>query len=299
MIVSVSVATVWTSPESPRHLDQPALLYPVDIRRWVDSLSIEDRLQLSEDNLVQTQALYGTKVLVIEERGDWVKVAIPDQSTYKDERGYPGWMPKRQLAESPAFESQLGGRTALVKSRSAYLYKSETERGIELSFLTRLPVLESGEQWTTVSTPHGPQLIQTADVVIGDSLPKSGETTGESIVETGKMFLGLHYLWGGMSSFGYDCSGFAYSMHRACGITIPRDAGDQSKQGRWIEREDLLPGDLLFFAHDEGRGRIHHVGIYVGGNRMIHSPESKKCIEILDLTGHKLEKEHIVSRRYW
>lgn len=299
MIVAVSVATLWTTPESPRELDLPALQNPADIRGWVGSLSIEDRLQLNSDNLVQTQALYGTTVEVTLERGDWVKVVIPEQSTHKEERGYPGWMPKRQLASAPDFTRDLGGSLAVVKSGTAFLYKSEAERGMEISFLTRLPVLESNERWTTVSTPHGPQLIKTADVVIGDSLPKLGESTGESIVETGKMFLGLHYLWAGMSSFGYDCSGFAHSMHRAYGIVIPRDAGDQSKQGKWIERDELLPGDLLFFAHDEGRGRIHHVGIYIGENRMIHSPESKKCIEILDLTGHMLEKEHIISRRYW
>jgi cell wall-associated NlpC family hydrolase len=299
MIVAVSVATVWTSPESPRELDRPALQNPADIGGWVNSLSVEDRLQLNRDNLVQTQALYGTKVEVIEERADWVKVVIPDQSTHKEERGYPGWVPRRQLAFAPDFERDLGGRLAVVKSRTAFLYKSQADQGSEISFLTRLPVLASDERWTTVSTPHGPQLIKTAEVAIGDSLPEIGRNTGESIVETGKMFLGLPYLWGGMSGFGYDCSGFAHSMHRAYGIVIPRDAGDQSKRGKRIERADLQPGDLLFFAHDEGKGRIHHVGIFIGDNRMIHSPESKKCIEILDLTGHKLEKELIIARRYW
>jgi cell wall-associated NlpC family hydrolase len=73
----------------------------------------------------------------------------------------------------------------------------------------------------------------------------------------------------------------------------------QAKHGREIERADLLPGDLLFFANDEGKGSVHHVGMYIGDNQMIHSPDSASSIEIVSLQGYKLEKEHSVSRRYW
>jgi gamma-D-glutamyl-L-lysine dipeptidyl-peptidase len=88
-------------------------------------------------------------------------------------------------------------------------------------------------------------------------------------------------------------------MHRYSGISIPRDASDQAKQGTLIEREQLEPGDLLFFAHEDGKGAIHHVGIYAGEERMIHSPESIKAVEIVELDSFKLTKEHCVSRRYW
>lgn len=87
---------------------------------------------------------------------------------------------------------------------------------------------------------------------------------GHGIVEQGTRFLGLPYLWGGVSSYGYDCSGFAYSMHRYFGISIPRDASDQAKQGALIEKEHLQPGDLLFFAYEEGKGSIHHVAFTPG-----------------------------------
>lgn len=299
MIVSVSVATIWTTPEKPREMDRIALQNPADIRGWLESFSIEDRLQLWRDNMVQTQVLYGTTVHVTEEHGDWVKVVIPDQSCHKDERGYPGWMPKCQLAPESAMQKTEGLSLAVVKKPTAFLYPSENRQGMEVSFVTQLPVLETNDLWTKVATPHGPQLLKTDDAMIWETVPPTDETTGQSIVDAGKMFLGLRYFWGGMSAFGYDCSGFAYNMHRAHGIIIPRDADDQSNQGKWVEKADLQAGDLLFFAHDEGKGSVHHVGIYVADHTMIHSPDSQKSVELLTLTGHMLEKELIVARRYW
>jgi len=112
-------------------------------------------------------------------------------------------------------------------------------------------------------------------------------------------FVDLPYLWGGVSSFGFDCSGFAYAMHRTEGISIPRDASAQARQGTIVEQDRLEPGDLLFFAYEQGRGSVHHVGIYVGDNRMIHSPKSDKSIEVVDLEHYELKDEHCISRRYW
>jgi cell wall-associated NlpC family hydrolase len=153
-----------------------------------------------------------------------------------------------------------------------------------------------------VQSPEGKGYLKADEVRLIDGplamRPVEGHI-GRGIVEQGKRFLDLPYLWGGMSSFGYDCSGFAYNMHGYFGISIPRDASDQAKQGTLIEKEQLEPGDLLFFAYEEGKGAIHHVGIYAGDQRMIHSPESIKAIEIVDLSSFKLAKEHCVSRRYW
>jgi cell wall-associated NlpC family hydrolase len=301
MIVNTAVATVWTSPASPRELDHPSLENPVRIREWLARLSVDDRLALSTDNLVQTQVLYGTRLLVEEEQGEWVKVLIPDQRSRKDERGYPGWMPKRQLTDAPEYEKLLAekGKIASVTASTTRLYKDKTDEGMEVSFLTALPFISEEGAWTRVATPDGPRLLKTKDVEIHAGKPVRDGNIGEAIVSTAKRFLGLHYLWGGMSAFGYDCSGFAYSMHRAHGILIPRDASDQAQAGKWIEKEEMLPGDLLFFAHEEGKGRVHHVGIYIGDNQMIHSPDSRSKVEIVSLAGYKLEREHVITRRYW
>lgn len=81
----------------------------------------------------------------------------------------------------------------------------------------------------------------------GPLAPETGAVDmGQGIVEQAKRFLDLPYLWGGTSSYGFDCSGFAYTMHRYFGILIPRDASDQAKQGTPVEKEQLEAGDLVF-----------------------------------------------------
>ncbi|MFM1653574.1 NlpC/P60 family protein [Brevibacillus sp. B_LB10_24] len=299
MVASVPVATVWTTPASPREMDRPAIENPADLTGWLQAMSYEDRLELCEANLVQTQVLYGSLVEVIEEEAGWLKVVIPSQPSKKDERGYPGWMPKCQLLEASGFAANPDQPTAVVTSTAARLYDKEGEPGITLSFLTRLPVISQSGEWIEVTTPAGPQLLKQSDVAVFLTERDIPIGTGKQIVEAGKQFLGLPYLWGGMSSFGYDCSGFAYNMHLANGIIIPRDASDQAKQGKAVERQDLQPGDLLFFAYEEGKGAVHHVGIYAGDDQMLHSPKTGKTIELLPLSGSAYEVELCAARRYW
>lgn len=298
MLVAVSVATVWTSPESPRRLDEPALHNPADISGWIGALTVPDKLNLSDDNRVQTQVLLGTELFVGEERGDWVQVYIPDQTTSKHVDGYPGWMPICQLAEPP--NRPVGAAWAEVSAKRATLTLGATE--MELSYLTRLPALEVTADAIRVMTPVGEGLLCRKEAAIVGDPPKAGSLpahTGRSIVEEAVKFTGLPYLWGGLSSFGFDCSGFAYMMHRSQGIAIPRDASDQARRGETIARDKLAPGDLVFFATDEGKGRIHHVGIFTGDGRMIHSPDSRGAVETVQLDEGKLGKEHCIAKRYW
>lgn len=300
MMVAVSVAVVWSKPDSPRPVDEPALRYPVEMREWLASMTLRDKLDLCLASRVQTQVLYGSSLLVTEEIAGWSKVLIPQQGTRKDANGYPGWVPSCQLVEES--DIPLGSKRAEVISDKAWLYKGTSQQLIELSYLTSLPVLEEMDKLVKVRTPEGTGFLKADDIRLVDGViaPQAGVANiGRGIVEQAKRFLDLPYLWGGVSSYGFDCSGFAYAMHRYFGILIPRDASDQAKQGNLVEREQLEAGDLVFFAHEEGKGSIHHVGIYVGDHQMIHSPETTKSIELVDMRTFKLAEEHCVSRRYW
>lgn len=170
---------------------------------------------------------------------------------------------------------------------------------MELSYQTVLPVVQELDHWVKVETPSGFGLISAEKVHIYQSQDEIPKGNGRDIVFAGEAFLGLPYLWGGMSSFGYDCSGFSYTMCKANGYTIPRDASDQAQAGKPVELEKIEPGDLLFFAYEEGKGRIHHVGIYYGNGKMLHSPKTGKSVEIIPLQGTIYEKELCTARRYW
>lgn len=296
MVVNVSVGTLWTSPDSPRRLDQPILTNPVDLETWLSTMSYNERLALCDDNLVQSQALYGTAVEVLEKKEGWAKVWIPDQPSSKDPRGYPGWMPLEQLQKVSGNENT--GTVAVVNQPKAFLYDSSLAKALEVSFQTRLPLEKEDEEWVDVKTPFGTGRLKQKDIVL-EHPQDHPSGSGTDIVRAGEQFLGLPYLWGGMSSFGYDCSGFAHMMHRSAGLVIPRDASDQAKSGTAIEREDLEPGDLLFFAYEKGQGYVHHVAIYYGDGQMIHAPKTGKTVEIITLRGTDYETEYWGARRYW
>ncbi|WP_422397076.1 NlpC/P60 family protein [Streptomyces gobiensis] len=89
--------------------------------------------------------------------------------------------------------------------------------------------------------------------------------------------LGTPYKWGGNGGpeddGRFDCSGLTKAAYESVGIELPRVANDQWNSGPHPKRDELLPGDLVFFAYDlEDSRSIHHVGIYVGGGYMIDAP---------------------------
>ncbi|MFB7595623.1 NlpC/P60 family protein [Streptomyces sp. NPDC056160] len=102
--------------------------------------------------------------------------------------------------------------------------------------------------------------------------------------------LGTPYLWGGEGSAEqggrFDCSGLTQAAYRSVGITLPRVANDQYNAGPHPQRDELLPGDLVFFSHDPADSRaIHHVGIYVGGGYMIDAPYTGAVIRFDPIDG--------------
>ncbi len=88
---------------------------------------------------------------------------------------------------------------------------------MKLSYLTALPVIDQAEEVVRVQTPKGLGTLQVDDIVISSRTVPDVQGDGAAIVKEGEQFLDLPYLWGGMSAFGYDCSGFSYNM---CRVTV-------------------------------------------------------------------------------
>lgn len=304
--VDVAAATLWTNPDSARSIDQPSLTNPVDLWKWTESMTLNQKEWLIGE--IQTQALYGDKVTILQEKGDWVEIAAHGQPNPKNDLGYPGWIPKRQITTNKSFDQKQDDPFALVTTTTAWLYNNRdlTERFMEISMNTRLPIVSQKKDAVEVATPDdGNKWISSDDVSVYNSERDIPKPTGEDLVNTAKEFLGLPYLWAGNSGFGFDCSGFTRTVFQTHGITIPRDTGigvgdGQSGHGQKIDKEDLLPGDLVFFAYDSGEGNIHHVGMYIGDGNMIHAPNSEAAVRIdsLDESDYWLDK-YAGSSRYF
>ena len=104
-----------------------------------------------------------------------------------------------------------------------------------------------------------------------------------------KAFLGTPYEWGAEGPNTFDCSGFVQYVYAHFGVSTGRTTYDQIERGEYVSRENLQPGDLVFF----GSGSPHHVGIYVGNDSYIHAPHTGDVVKISPLT----RSDYLSARR--
>jgi len=103
----------------------------------------------------------------------------------------------------------------------------------------------------------------------------------EAILQTAREFLGVPYLWGGVSGFGIDCSGFVQAVFGMHGVSLPRDAHQQAERGQEIEEDTVEPGDLVYFAASPNvpRRRISHVALAVDRDHILHALGGRAVVE--------------------
>ncbi|WP_153730845.1 S-layer homology domain-containing protein [Sporosarcina obsidiansis] len=296
-VVNVPVTTLWKQPGTKRTVDSLANGKSPDISKWVASMSLPQKQWLV--GKLETQALYGQTVKVLETKGEWVQVAIEDQSSPKHVSGYPGWLPKNHL--TTVYPNYATCKTAMVKTKTAILTHDENGQKPfkTISFNTILPVIgENGDRMALQTPADGVKYVNKNTVKLVNAKENMPKPTAQQIVETAKIFNGLTYLWAGTSGFGLDCSGFTYSVYRQHGISLPRDASVQAVNGMKVQKKDLKAGDLVFFAYNKGKGTVHHVGMYIGNGQMIHAPNPKRTVEIVPMTLEPYQSEYAGARRY-
>lgn len=117
---------------------------------------------------------------------------------------------------------------------------------------------------------------------------------GPSAALWARRYVGVRYVWGGATPRGFDCSGLTMYCYRKAGRRIPRTASQQFRYGRPVATNALSPGDLLFFW---GGRRIAHVGMWVGGGRIIHAPRPGRRVTNAAFSGW-FRKRFAGARRY-
>ncbi len=246
---------------------------------------------------VVSQARYAMTVRVEWIEGEWARIR-----TVHDD--YPGWARRDALRLLAGGERDAEtGPTVFVESLRAHLYPepSVTRRApvLTVPYETVLEVQEEPEKdnrrWICVRLPDGKQAwIQRGDVIFDPRPLPLG-----ALVELAKRFLGLPYTWGGTTSFGFDCSGFTQMLVRRGGALMPRDAQPQADwQGMLrIAREELEPGDLLFFGPDSRK--INHTGFYLGAGEFIHSTtNTRPVVQVSRLEDEPWTRTLVACRRW-
>lgn len=294
--VNVPATVLWSGPGQLREYDTFILKKMNDPAAWAGGMDNAMRLWLV--GKAETMALYGEPVVVLERRGEWLKVAAAAQKTTLSEYGYPGWVPAAHITKNDVYLNELNGLPHVVVAKKQTILHTGAElSGVagELSYQTRLPLLEEKEQFVAVRLPDGG-----TGYLSRQDIKKTGDLyfSQGSIVEEAGQFLGLRYIWAGTTAYGFDCSGFTMRLYQSQGISIPRDADEQAKEGQDVARQDLRPGDLVFFAAKGGTGQVHHVGMYTGNGLMVHSPGSSSSIRIDAIDSGTYGLEYWGARRY-
>jgi cell wall-associated NlpC family hydrolase len=243
-------------------------------REAVVVVTVENMYSAADDTKdVVSQATLGQLVEVLDSSGGFARVRTPDR--------YEGWLPRTALAEyadAAAPRYARSGEVVEVTSLMANVYRdadvTSARPKLQAPLASRLEVVSHGpgERWLCVRLPSGETgYVQTGDVRPLDPAAPPRRGSPRQLVETARRFLGVPYLWGGMTARGLDCSGLVSRVYHANGVTLPRDADMQFEDpgALRVARAALRPGDLVFFGRDAKH--ISHVGLYLRRGRFINA----------------------------
>lgn len=127
-------------------------------------------------------------------------------------------------------------------------------------------------------------------------MPSRGSSSSSSLIDRALSLVGTSYVFGGTSKSGFDCSGFTKYVYAGSGISLPRTSFDQFASGAAISKDNLQPGDLVFFStYAKGAS---HVGIYIGGGRFVHAANPSSGVKTSSLGDSFYSSRYLGARRY-
>jgi peptidoglycan DL-endopeptidase CwlO len=181
---------------------------------------------------------------------------------------------RERASQRASIEGQLAARRSLLSSirgRIAQLKAQEVARQAQLRQELAARV--------AVQQQQAPAEALTTAVAPVESTGSAPPAIHGGVVGIAMQYLGVPYRWGGASPSGFDCSGFVMYVYAQVGVSLPHSSFSQYGAGSPVSRDQLQPGDLVFF---DGLG---HVGIYVGGGSFIHAPHTGDVVKISSMTG--------------
>lgn len=220
-----------------------------------------------------TQILFGEYVEILDDEGKWLYIKL----LYDN---YEGWIDKKCIDLSP----KITETEYILSFAGLSAVNLKSSEKIVLAIGSSLPVLKGN------IIALGQDQYELSDI---KKLIKPGPSN--KLTDMIDEVLGLPYLWGGRSGFGFDCSGLVQYLCRICGIKLSRNASDQSAEGETLSFiNEAEAGDLAFF--DDTDGMIHHVGMMLGNGKIIHA-SGKVRIDKIDQQGIYNEKTGAYSHK--
>lgn len=162
---------------------------------------------------------------------------------------------------------------------------------------SKLEIIYADLGWYNVRMENGvtgfvfAPYITKAEVLISE--PNS---IGKQVANDASMYIGCRYVYGTSGPSTFDCSGFTTYLYKKYGVSLPRTSTSQGTVGEYVEKTDLIPGDIVCFSNRNDR-KINHVGIYVGNNEFIHASTSTRGVVKDNLSENYYINHYVTARR--
>lgn len=205
---------------------------------------------------------------------------------------------------APQTTPQANGEKYIVKpgdtlSRIAIAKGTTVQALVQANNLANPNVLKIGQVLNLSNVTQTAALASRSDTRPRETNSTENNTNNGSVSEKllsyAKSLLGKKYSYGASGPNSFDCSGFTMYVYKHIGISLPHQSGSQSQKGTKVEKNNLIPGDLVFF--NTNGVSISHVGIYVGNGNFIHASSGGGKIEITSLSSSYYVKRYVTARR--
>lgn len=224
----------------------------------------------------------GTNVVVLDEAEDgWYKV------NYNSVEGY---MSGEYLDVATKADTALGYGKVDADGSTLNMRAGASTSFDSLCSIPSGTVLELEgiyEGWYKVTYAGNTGYVSSDYITITtEPATSTSSALGEQIVALAKQYLGTPYVLGGNGPSSFDCSGFTKYIYAQFGYTLNRTATDQLQNGVSVSRDELQPGDLVFFKYNTSKP-VSHMGIYIGNGEFIHASTNRYMVQIDQMnTGH-------------
>ena len=234
----------------------------------------------------------GTSVVVLDEAEDgWYKV------NYNSVEGY---MSGEYLDVATKAETDLGYGKVDADGSTLNMRAGASTSFASLCSIPSGTVLELEgvyEGWYKVTYAGNTGYVSSDYITITtEPTTASSSALGEQIVALAKQYLGTPYVLGGNGPSSFDCSGFTKYIYAQFGYTLNRTATDQLQNGVSVSRDELQPGDLVFFKYNTSKP-VSHVGIYIGGGEFIHASTNRYMVQIDQMNSGHYDNVFVYARR--
>lgn len=245
---------------------------------FVTEEKVNFRKESNTDSEIIEELTKGSELEVVEVEDEWIKVKNGDQEGYVNANYVSD--------EAPIIEEVVEEYTQVENTVS----NTQTSNSSTQVTSNSSNTTSNNSSNTTSSNNNVSNKVEQSST----SAPAANTSLAQAVVNLAYSKIGSPYVWGAEGPNSFDCSGLtSYVYKNAAGISIPRSSSAQSTFGTTVSKSNLQPGDLVFF----GSGSVSHVGIYIGGGNMIHSPKPGESVTITSINSSYYTNRFITAKR--